>query len=315
MYPTHGIESLTCRRTWWHNLLYINNFFDMKDSCIPASWFLATSMQLHWVAPLFLLAVSWKWLVGMLVAIAFISVDIITTSVIVSKNGYDRGQFGDLYANRSNWTSSSSGYFNDVYVKPWCRAAPYAVGLAFGYILFEIYQRSNTLTWESLRPTLTPTPTTRYHRLKQVMAWTFALAVLALCVFGTYGDYEGHPLTRSERIAFLTLSRLGWAIGLSVIIGSCFFGRGGLANKFLSWSIFHSLAKLTYGAYLWHSLVIAVNYLGREQPTHYTVANVFFNWIVYIVISYFLSFVTFLFIELPIVQLIKSTFKRPTNHQ
>lgn len=35
VYPEDGSETSTCRRTWWRNLLYINNFFDLADSCMP----------------------------------------------------------------------------------------------------------------------------------------------------------------------------------------------------------------------------------------------------------------------------------------
>jgi peptidoglycan/LPS O-acetylase OafA/YrhL len=157
---------------------------------------------------------------------------------------------------------------NDIYVKPWCRISPYAIGLFVGYILYEIYQRSNTISWESLLPQR------RSNLLKQIIAWIIALVVIGLCIFGTYGDYNGHPLTRSDRITFLTLSRTGWAIGLSIIIITCFVGQGGLVNKFLSHKFFKPLSKLTFGAYLWHYLVVCVNYLGREQPNHYTVANI-----------------------------------------
>ena len=182
------------------------------------------------------------------------------------------------------------GYFNDVYIKPWCRLSPYAVGLAVGYVLYEIYQRSNTLSWDHLMPQRMIY--SRSHYVKQIITWTLALVVLSLCIFGTFGDYSGHPLTRQNRIAFLTLSRLGWAIGLCMIIIACFAGHGGeisknhsfessflfvnigLANRLLSLPCFYMLSKLTYGAFLWHTLVIFVNYLGREQPTHYTVANI-----------------------------------------
>lgn len=242
-------------------------------------------MQLHWIAPLFLLAVAWsvlgltcpflihftssrKWLLGMLVVMAFIIVDIVSTSVIVSKNNYDYGPFTGYHLNVTN---NTNGYMEDVYIKPWCRIAPYAIGLALGHCLYELYQRSNNVTWESLLPEGTPD---RYRRLRKVLAWTFALIVLSLCVFGTYGDYGGYPLTRSGRVAFLALSRLGWSIGLGTIIIACFVGHGGLANKILSHSLFDMLAPLTYGAYLWHSLVVIVNYFGREQPTHYTIANI-----------------------------------------
>lgn len=35
MYPEYGSESSACRYTWWRNLLYINNFFDTSDGCMP----------------------------------------------------------------------------------------------------------------------------------------------------------------------------------------------------------------------------------------------------------------------------------------
>ena len=70
-------------------------------------------------------------------------------------------------------------------------------------------------------------PRRRMIRFKSNLAWIFSLSILALCIFGTYGDYNGHPLTRSDRIAYLTLSRIGWAIGLSIIITLCFDGQGG----------------------------------------------------------------------------------------
>ncbi|CAF1044534.1 unnamed protein product [Rotaria sp. Silwood1] len=311
IYPMDGIETASCRQTWWRNLLYINNFFDMRDGCMPVTWFLAVNMQFHWITPLFLLIVSWKWLLGILVSIIFIIVDIVTTSVIVSKNNYDHGLLSDLYSNRSLFSNMTNGYLNDVYVKPWCRIAPYAVGLSIGYIFYEVYQRSNLLPWDSvMRRT---TIHSRSYYFKRIFIWIFALTILSLCLFGTYGDYSGHPLTRRNRIVFLTLSRFGWSIGLCAIIIDCFAGHGGIANRLLSQSCFYKLSKLTYGAYLWHSLVIFVNYLGREQPTHYTITNIFYNFICYTILSYILSFFTFLLFELPTIQLLEFCFKRSTK--
>jgi hypothetical protein len=161
---------------------------------------------------------------GMLVAIAFILVDIITTAVIVSKNNYDHGIFSEMYSPRGNGSDATHDYSNDVYIKPWCRIAPYAVGLMLGYVLYEIYKRTNAFSWDSLLP---QARVTRFNRVKYIIAWLCALTLLSLCIFGTYGDFNGHPLSRSERIAFLTLSRLAWAIGLSIIIMICFTGHGG----------------------------------------------------------------------------------------
>jgi hypothetical protein len=64
---------------------------------------------------------------------------------------------------------------------------------------------------------------------------------------------------------------VSYSILLNILIR---FYSIGIINKFLSHRRFHSLAKLTYGAYLWHALVIFVNYLGRDKPVHYTTANI-----------------------------------------
>ena len=165
---------------------------------------------------------------GLLVSFIFILIDIICTSVIVSKNNYDYGLMSDFYHSESNQTY---GYMEDVYSKPWCRIAPYAVGLILGYALYMFHQRSTTISWEALIPERTRS--SRYRPVKMISLWIVASIILSLCVFGPYGDYGGHPLTRSGRIAFLTLSRLGWAVGLSIIIISCVYGQGGENILFL----------------------------------------------------------------------------------
>jgi hypothetical protein len=39
VYPSDGIESPACQKNWWRNLLYINNFFDMRDGCMPVGFY------------------------------------------------------------------------------------------------------------------------------------------------------------------------------------------------------------------------------------------------------------------------------------
>jgi len=39
-------------------------------------------------------------MLGMLVSLALIIVDIVSSSVIISKNNYDHGFFSDLYSNK-----------------------------------------------------------------------------------------------------------------------------------------------------------------------------------------------------------------------
>ncbi|VDM72441.1 unnamed protein product [Strongylus vulgaris] len=44
-----------CKKYWWRNLLYINNFFDVEENCYAVTWYLAVDTQLYFVAPIFLI--------------------------------------------------------------------------------------------------------------------------------------------------------------------------------------------------------------------------------------------------------------------
>jgi len=35
IYPINGSETQKCHRTWWRNLLYMNNFFNSGETCMP----------------------------------------------------------------------------------------------------------------------------------------------------------------------------------------------------------------------------------------------------------------------------------------
>lgn len=43
-----------CIKNWWTNLLYINNYVGINNSCMSQTWYLAVDMQLVWISPIFL---------------------------------------------------------------------------------------------------------------------------------------------------------------------------------------------------------------------------------------------------------------------
>ncbi len=45
-----GKISDNCARTWWHSLLYLQDFIDFEHICGIHTWFLANDMQLHWLS-------------------------------------------------------------------------------------------------------------------------------------------------------------------------------------------------------------------------------------------------------------------------
>ncbi|KHJ95570.1 hypothetical protein OESDEN_04486 [Oesophagostomum dentatum] len=59
-------SSSFCKKGWWQNLLYINNFFDGQlEVCYGITWYLAVDTQLYFVAPVFLMALFISPIAGM----------------------------------------------------------------------------------------------------------------------------------------------------------------------------------------------------------------------------------------------------------
>lgn len=57
---TTETEKSFCRRNWWTNLLYINNYVNPSQMCMTQSWYLAADFQLFAIG-LLVLMVMWRY--------------------------------------------------------------------------------------------------------------------------------------------------------------------------------------------------------------------------------------------------------------
>lgn len=69
---------------------------------------------------------------------------------------------------------------------------------------------------------------------------------------------------------YLAFSRPVWALGVAGICALCFTGRGGIVNWILTRPAWVTLARLTYCAYLMHSLLLIWLYGVRVTPVEFT---------------------------------------------
>jgi hypothetical protein len=148
----------------------------------------------------------------------------------------------------------------------------YLIGVFFGFLLDEeklydvaSYLRNMFIRWI----------------LKGVVCTT-----MFLTAFATYWLYKGAlPLTsyanptdsdkewidnggwgRNFTIAYIVVSRPLWCICLAFGLSLSIFGYGGLVRRFLSAQVWVPLARLTYGAYLWHNVIMDVFNASRVVP-------------------------------------------------
>ena len=124
------------------------------------------------------------------------------------------------------------------------RFGPFVVGIVLGYLLFVVKSRPTKF---------------KIHSGLNILLWIVSLFFMCLMIFGIYPNYNGHPLSLASNILYQATSRIVWALGLGYVIFACATSHGGLVNKFLSWSVWVPLSRLTFSAYLFH-LVILLDY-------------------------------------------------------
>ncbi|GBM68536.1 Nose resistant to fluoxetine protein 6 [Araneus ventricosus] len=60
IWPTYGTNPV-CRKDWWWHLLYINNFEESAQECLPLCWYMAVDMQFYVISPLFMVSLIRFW--------------------------------------------------------------------------------------------------------------------------------------------------------------------------------------------------------------------------------------------------------------
>ncbi|VDM80471.1 unnamed protein product, partial [Strongylus vulgaris] len=74
--PLFDMPHGTCKKYWWRNLLYINNFFKFEEICYIITWYLSVDTQLYFVAPVFLILLSIAPIAGFLLIFACVAASV-----------------------------------------------------------------------------------------------------------------------------------------------------------------------------------------------------------------------------------------------
>jgi len=190
---------------------------------------------------------------------------------------------------------------NKVYVKPYCRIAPYLVGIVLGYLIHV----------EKSTPSQSPLRKIR-RQIVCVVGWLVATALGVLVVYGIYGETKkgGTQFNKAENIAYGTFSRFTWGLALAWVIYACNKGYGSLVDKLLSASYWIPLSRMTYSAYLVHPMVLGIYFGSFQHTVEYTDRLMAFYFVSAVVMSYAAAFVLAVCVELPMMQLENVLFFR-----
>ncbi|XP_066933871.1 nose resistant to fluoxetine protein 6-like [Clytia hemisphaerica] len=292
--PYWGFENVgLCRKYWWTNLLYINNFYptNILDMCINWGWYLANDMQFYVVSPLFLYCMykcRWKGITYM--SIAVLSMHVISNGVLM----YEENAISPLFYEKDSTFGKVSvlfNYQNYVYDKPYCRFIVYFIGLVLGYTLFNEVK---------INP--------KWRKTAHVIGWCISVPIALSLVYGPYTSTK-HSWSVAENESYGILFRMTWALVLSWVIYACHNNHGGYINDFLSWKLFLPLSRLTYSVYLWHNIVMMLLFQSFQSAIIVTDQIMALVYVAVTIFSFMVAYIIAVCIEYPVLNLEKLLLK------
>ncbi|XP_046843470.1 nose resistant to fluoxetine protein 6-like isoform X2 [Xenia sp. Carnegie-2017] len=292
LWEQHLKEDEGCRKYWWTNLLYLNNFYpsDITRACNGVLWYLAVDMQFFIIAP-FIICFFYRYGYRAVVATSLVLGGGSIVYIAVMTEHYNLHPLTLVL--RHVTLKKFIEYFNYLYVKPYARFPPCLVGLVFGYLWRKGALRKNQLNWT-----------------KASLLWFLSTAVALSLIYGPYTAIkkDPRPWTMFEKIFYASTYHLVWAFVLSWVVYACEFGYGGYVKDFLSASFWIPLGRLTYSTYLVHRLVLKVMMYGSRTGLVFTT-----QWWAYIycgtvLLSHALAFLLAITIEYPVFNLEKLVF-------
>lgn len=275
-----------CEKYWWTNLLYINNFYPWKleNECMGWTWYLANDMQFYVLAPLVLIPLYYFFPVGLAISGLMLIGTMATTGAIAGVKKFSANVL--LEANQDE--------SNDIYIKPYSRAAPYIVGLILGFLLFKKIRIN--FHWF-------------LDFVIHIWMWIVAAGCCFSVVYGLYDSFNGHHLSMAENVSYYMFSRLAWGVGLALIVFVCHNGYGWVINDFLSMKIWIPLSRLTYTAYLIHPIVLTIIFGTLREPFTYSNYIMAVYAVAMVVLSFGAAGVVAVFVEFPLSNLEMAVFK------
>ena len=269
-----------CRDSWWINMLYIQNLWIERSGCLGVTWFLANDMQFYMLAPLVMIPWVYKQkILGNIMAAMMLIIHVASNAWLVYEYNFDLIRTGE-------------GYGGKLYIRPWSRVGPFAIGLIFGYILYRTKCKMNM------------------NKFVVILGWLLAIGFMLTVTLVTY-DENKDPVNEPNgwpvggKVAYEVLSRPGWALMLGWIVVACATGHGGFINSILSWDGFLPLSRLTYCAFLVHLTVMNFEFMGPDSTQLYTLTNLIYRFFGMYVMSYAVAFLLAVGVEAPMLGLEK----------
>ncbi|KAH9523322.1 hypothetical protein Btru_066390 [Bulinus truncatus] len=153
-----------------------------------------------------------------------------------------------------------------------------------------------------------------------LIGWTLAAGSALTLVYVSYDNFKDNGLAKAKWgqasiTSYETLKSPAWACCVAWVVFACFSNCGGFVDSFLSWQAWIPLSKLTFGAYLFHMMIMHFLNNNARILNYFSIIYVFERFICIFALSYGMSLIFSLLIETPVRNLIKPSANHKKEQQ
>lgn len=306
-----------CADWWWSTLLFVNDYVPVNDNfgnqCMGWTWYLGLDMQLYLLTPLAVGVFVWNARAGWALLTATLVALLVACEEIVRQNDLTVM----LYV--SGTPRETGDYSNLFYTKLWTRAPSYVLGVGLAFLLYQrdVANAAATSKLPIVSSSEEEAEDDEHMNGGTGVNWStianYALLFASLAVMAVifyvptdyYQDVNGR-WSHTGVIIYTAFSRSIWSLGLCGMLWACFVLPDSLLSRFLSLPLWEPLARVTYGAYIAHPMVMEVVYYSAVTLFHYDPFTMTSHYIANAALAYGVAALLFICIEYPLGALEKT---------
>ncbi|EAT43759.1 AAEL004824-PA, partial [Aedes aegypti] len=221
-----------CKHNFWNNILFVQNWYPVEESCAPHTFQLAVEMQLAILAPLLLIILTANPFYGIA---SFVLLHGLSTAMRFTSTNEDRLS---PYIYHGIRLTQIYRTVNLSFSETLHRATPYLAGFGLGYLLREGDIRKQV------------------DRGIRMSGWIGMAIACGWCfVFPLSTAEKEFQYDINDAAQYAALAPLSWALSICWIIYFCETHQASLLNRLLSCRMMTFLSKISYSVSLIQFLV------------------------------------------------------------
>lgn len=288
----------SCRKNWWSNILFINNFLKETEICLPSSWFVSILMQLFLIGSA-IIAITRK--MSIKIGLFLICSLLIMSCALSFAFAYSTKVRAPMVRMDESFVMELDESIFRLYTNIFNNLGPFLVGMIGGFLL--VNSQIKTLNEKERGSAIKKTATTSIIGFMtskinlEFIFVTLMTIVIAVLVLSTV-FFQEYSLFWSS--TYWSLHRVGWAIVTGYIVHNCATGRFQLLNDFLSLSTFIPLSRLIPIAYLVYPIFIHIHSGLVRDGLHVSIYNMLNIYITRLSMTFIVAFFIHMLVELPL---------------